>query len=138
MNGKSRSGITRREFARRAAVVSALSFVPPGNLPLDSAVPKSLRQQSPDMPRLSAESQAEADARYEAILSLYRSRFSDTQKADLYRLCLLAQPPIDRLRAYPLENGDGPALYLKPLVEREKKPEATGAPRPAIPTTKKP
>jgi hypothetical protein len=136
MNGKSRSGITRREFARRAAVVSALPFVPPGNLPLDSAVPKTLPQQSPDMPKLSAESQAEADARYEAILSLYRSRFSDTQKADLYRLCVLAQPPIDRLRAYPLENGDGPALYLKPLVEREKKPEAASAPRPAIPTKK--
>jgi hypothetical protein len=26
------------------------------------------------------------------------------------------------LRAYALENGDGPALYLKPLVEREKNP----------------
>ena len=44
------------------------------------------------------------------------------QKADLRRLCNLAQPPLDRLRAYALENGDGPALYLKPLVEREKNP----------------
>jgi hypothetical protein len=26
------------------------------------------------------------------------------------------------LRAYALENGDAPALYLKPLVEREKNP----------------
>jgi hypothetical protein len=34
----------------------------------------------------------------------------------------LAQPPLDRLRAYPLENGDGPGLYLKPLLEREKNP----------------
>jgi hypothetical protein len=34
----------------------------------------------------------------------------------------LAQPPLDRLRAYALENGDNSALYFKPLVEREKNP----------------
>ena len=54
--------------------------------------------------------------------SQYGSRFSDAQKADLRRLCALAQPPLDRLRAYALENGDSSALYLKPLVEREKNP----------------
>jgi hypothetical protein len=89
------------------------------------------------MPKLSPESQAEADARYEAVLNLYRSRFSDTQKSDLYRLCLLAQPPLDRLRNYALENADSPALYLKPLVEREKKPEVA-APRSTAPSAKKP
>ncbi|HEY2545864.1 MAG TPA: hypothetical protein VGI46_07360 [Candidatus Acidoferrum sp.] len=137
MNGKRGPGITRREFARRAAIASAVSIVPAGNLPLDSAVAKSRPPQSPDAPKLSADSQAEADARYEAILSLYRSRFSDEQKADLYRLCLLAQPPLDRLRAYPLENSDSPALYLKPLLEREKKPEAVVVPRVASPAAKK-
>jgi hypothetical protein len=138
MNGESNSSISRREFARRAAIASAVSIVPVGSLPLDSAILRTLPPQSTDTPKLSADSQAEADARYEAILSLYRSRFSDEQKADLYRLCVLAQSPIDRLRAYPLENGDGPALYLKPLVEREKKPEVAAAPRVAIPATKKP
>lgn len=124
MNSKKGSAITRREFARRAALVSAVSLVPSGNLSLHSAVQDPRPQQSPDLPKLSDESQADADARYQAILSVFRSRFSDTQKADLYRLCLLAQPSLDRLRTYPLENGNGPALYLKPLVEREKKPEA--------------
>jgi hypothetical protein len=138
MNGKSGPGISRREFARRAAIASAVSFVPTSNLPSDIAGQKTFPPQSPDAPKLSSESQAEADARYEAILSLYRSRFSDEQKADLYRLCLLAQPSIDRLRAYPLDNGDGPALYLKPLVEREKKPEAATPGRTATPPAKKP
>jgi hypothetical protein len=137
MNGKSGSGITRREFARRAAIVSAVTMVPQSNLPLASALAKPQTPQSPDLPKLSADSQAEADARYEAILSLYRSRFSDSQKTDLYRLCLLAQPPLDRLRAYALENGDSPALYLKPLVEREKKTEAP-LPRSTAPVGKKP
>ena len=138
MNGKSSPGISRREFARRAAVASAVSIVSAGNLPADAATSKHFLPQSPDAPKLSAESQAEADARYEAILSLYRSRFSDEQKAELYRLCLIAQPSLDRLRAYPIDNGDGPALYLKPLVEREKKPEAATPPRPATPPAKKP
>jgi hypothetical protein len=74
------------------------------------------------MAKLSPESRAEVEARIQTILNQYGSRFSDAQKADLHRLCALAQPPLDRLRAYALENGDGPALYLKPLVEREKNP----------------
>jgi hypothetical protein len=41
----------------------------------------------------------------------------------------MAQPPLDRLRAYNIENAVSPALYLKPLVEREKKP-AMKAPSP--------
>jgi hypothetical protein len=76
------------------------------------------------MPKLSPESHAEVEARIQSIFSQYGSRFSDAQKADIRRLCALAQPPLDRLRAYALENGDGPALYLKPLVEREKDPLA--------------
>ena len=79
-------------------------------------------QQPADMPKLSPESHAEAEARIQTIFAQYGSRFSDAQKADLRRLCFLGQPPLDRLRAYALENGDNPALYFKPLVEREKNP----------------
>jgi hypothetical protein len=74
------------------------------------------------MPKLSPESHAEAEARFQAISSQYGSRFNDAQKADIRRLCFLAQPPLDRLRAYAVENGDNPALYFKPLVEHEKNP----------------
>ena len=137
-------GISRREFARRAAVASAVAAVAPASAltspssPLNehatvaaadlrgrlSDPPSRLgpEQQPVDLPKLSPESHAEVDARVQTILSQYSGRFNDTQKADLRRLCHLAQPPLDRLRAYALENGDGPALYLKPLVEREKNP----------------
>jgi len=136
-------GISRREFARRAALASAVATVapaaalvtsearplepahaagapggrfsaPPGNAPAP--------QQPANLPKLSPESQAEVDARIETIFAQYGQRFSDEQKADLRRLCAVAQPPLDRLRAYALENGDAPALYLRPLVEREKNP----------------
>ena len=138
MNGKSSSSISRREFARRAAIVSAASMVPAGALaaPSTSAVPAIT--QTPDSPSLSAESKAEAEARYQAILAVYSSRFSETQKADLRRLSFEAQEPLDRLRAYPIENGDGPALYLKPLVEREKKTEPAVIPHAATAATTKP
>ena len=139
-------GISRREFARRAAVASAVAAVAPASAltsrssplnehatvaatdrggrfsdPSTKVVP-SAEQQPTDLPKLSPESHAEVEARVQTILSQYGSRFSDAQKNDLRRLCHLAQPPLDRLRAYALENGDGPALYLKPLVEREKNP----------------
>ena len=121
------AGISRREFARRAALASALASVAPAvlgtpaALPVPPSVPAG-EPQSADVPKLSPESRAEVEARTQTILNQYGSRFSEAQKTDLRRLCALAQPPLDRLRAYALENGDAPALYLKPLVEREKNP----------------
>ena len=141
-------GISRREFARRAALASAVAAVAPaaiaapaapsnehanvaaadrlsraskdGGRPSDPA--SSTLQQSADLPKLSPEGHAEVEARIQSIFSQYASRLSDAQKTDIRRLCVLAQPPLDRLRAYALENGDGPGLYLKPLLEREKNP----------------
>ena len=138
MNGKSGSHISRREFARRAAIVSAVSIVPASALPMHSSIAEPALEQSPDTRSLSPESQAEAEARYQAILAVYGSRFSVTQKADLRRLCFAAQPSLDRLHAYTIENGDAPALYLKPLVEREKKITPAAIPHPASPATKIP
>jgi hypothetical protein len=122
MNGKSRSPISRREFARRAAIASAASLVPASTLPMEPVSAQTLPQQPPDTPALSPENQAEAEARYQAILAVYGSRFSDVQKSELRRLSFMAQPSFDHLLAYAIENGDGPALYLKPLMEREKNP----------------
>ena len=139
-------GISRREFARRAAIASAVAAVAPaaalataearsteppnvaaadrrGRLSATSSNAFNPEAQQPtNLPKLSPESQAEVDARIETIFAQYGKRFSDEQKADLRRLCAVAQLPLDRLRAYALENGDAPALYLKPLVEREKNP----------------
>jgi hypothetical protein len=137
------AGISRREFARRAALASAVAAVAPsaiatpaapinehanvaaadfGGRPPEPSSKLAPDQQPADLPKLSPESHAEVEARIQTILSQYGGRFNDAQKTDLRRLCNLAQPPLDRLRAYALENGDGPALYLKPLVEREKNP----------------
>ena len=149
MNGKKDKGISRREFARRAALASAVASIAPavaGASAATNALASGAADAAPDQknardvhatgifatpataqqpantPKLSAESQAEAEARYQSIVNQYGKRFSEEQKTDLRRLCYVAQPPLDRLRTYTLANGDAPALYLKPLVEREKNP----------------
>jgi hypothetical protein len=131
MDEKKSSGISRREFARRATMASAASLARVKVLTAESAAASPEPRQLPEMPKLSPEGQAEVAARIQAILSQYGSRFSEEQKTDIRRLCALAQPPLDRLRAYAIEDGVGPALYLKPLVERERKPTPLPAAKPA-------
>jgi len=136
---------SRREFARRAAL---LSLAAPIAAPLAAAAPLSaggvsmaaddqLPKLPPNFPKLSDQSRAEVEARYESIVKQYGGRFNDQQKAELRRLSFLAQPALDNLRAYTIHNGDSPALYLKPLVEREKKPAKAASPSPAA-VAKKP
>ena len=149
MNGKKSKGISRREFARRAALATAAASIAPAvagasaatEAPESGAVQTAAdartaarttstgifaapapAQQPANTPKLSAESQAEAEARYQSIVNQYGKRFSEEQKTDLRRLCYLGQPLLDRLRAYTLANGDAAALYLKPLVEHDKNP----------------
>jgi hypothetical protein len=107
--------------------VSELKLRPPfGKEKLEETAAAPAGQQTETA--LSPESQAEVDARVQTILSQYGSRFSEEQKAEIRQMCAAAQPGLDHLRAYELENGDAPALYLKPLVEREKKPAPEAAP----------
>lgn len=132
MSAKNGSAISRREFARRAAFVSAAASVSPAELlrrESTTAVAPPLQIPAPSAPKLSPESQAEMESRLQTVFALYGARLSDAQKSDLRRIAAEGQAALDRLRGFPTDNGDGPALYLKPLMEREKKP--------AMPTTVK-
>jgi hypothetical protein len=146
--------ISRREFARRAAIASAfgsaVASVAPaavvggelasavGSTPRSAQTPPFAPTSAPaqtqlaaNLPKLSSESQAEADARLQAILAQYGARFTEEQKTELRRLCAVAQLSLDHLRSYPVQNADGTALYLKPLFEREKKPKLPALSKPA-------
>jgi hypothetical protein len=128
MGNKNDSAISRREFARRAAFVSAAASLAPSNLLFTESGAAPLPAQQPaNPPKLSPESHAEVEARIQSIFAQYGSRLSDAQKADIRRLATEAQPQLIRLRAFATANGDGPALYLKPLMERERKPTPTPA-----------
>jgi hypothetical protein len=138
MSAKNGSTISRREFARRAALVSAAASLSPAELlTRESAAAVSPPLQAPTTsgPKLSPQSQAEMESRLQAVFAQYGSRLNDAQKSDLRRIAAEGQAALDRLRAFPTDNSDGPALYLKPLMEREKKPampaaaKAAGAPK---------
>ena len=125
MSAKNGSAISRREFARRAAFVSAAASLSPAKLLTReslASVTQPPQATAPGAPKLSPESQAEMESRLQVVFVKYGSRLSDAQKSDLRRIAADGQAALDRLRAYPTDNGDGPALYLKPLMEREKKP----------------
>jgi hypothetical protein len=133
MGNKNDSAISRREFTRRAALVSAAASLAPANLlrSESSAAPQPA-QQPASVPKLSPESQAQVESRVQSIFAQYGKRLTDAQKADIRRLATEAQPLLDRLRAFATDNGNGPGLYLKPLMEREKKPSPMPAkPKPA-------
>jgi hypothetical protein len=100
---------------------AAVSIAPAEAFTRSAAIPAPGPQQPSASADLPAPSQSEVDARLQSILGQFGSRFSDDQKTELKRLCGVTQQQLDRLRAFHLENGDGPALYLKPLLEREKK-----------------
>jgi hypothetical protein len=123
MNEPKKKGISRRQFTRRAALLSAsASMVPVAAVFGEGLQAPAAPQTPPAHPNLSAESQAEAEARYQQILTQYGSRFSAEEKTSLREMNLVTQESLDKVRAFALQNGDAPALYLKPLVEREKKP----------------
>ena len=81
--------VSRRTFARDALIVAA-------------AAP-ALTATSPEAP-----TNPEVEARIQWIFTKYGSRLNDSQRADIRRLITGGQPSIDAMRAYPLDNGDGP------------------------------
>ena len=123
-----KDALTRREFARRAALGTVAVASGPSAawraLRADAWCASAARQSPAGDEKLSAQSLAEAESRYQAILAQYPDRFSDAQKIDLKHVCLVTQQSLDGLRAYTVGNADQPALYLKPVVERQKKTNA--------------
>jgi hypothetical protein len=129
MNNKIGSLISRRQFTRRAALLSATATMVPAEAFLPATSPA---QPTLSTPQLSAEGQMEVDSRYQQVLSLCSDRLDDAQKANIKKMCADLQPTLEHIRKFNLENGNAPALYLKPLVDREKKslPAAGTAKRP--------
>lgn len=120
MNKKTGSLLSRRQFAHRAAIISAVATLTPTDALLSRSAAAS-PQATQNAPQLSAQGQLEADSRYEQILGLYGRRLDDAQKANIKRMCVELQPTLEKIRQFNLQNGNAPALYLKPLVDREKK-----------------
>jgi len=137
MNKSKGRKIDRREFARKAALLSA-AMVPAG-IAFAEPVAAATNEQLPEgAEKLSAEGRVEAEGRFQQIMSQYGSRFDADEQNRVRDGCYNLQGSLERLRAFHLENGDAPAVYLKPLVEREKKPLSAPAVGAAPTAAKKP
>jgi hypothetical protein len=129
--------LSRRAFAHRAALLSVNAGLASTARLLPAAATDIELTQTPDnSPKLSAEGQAEAEARYQLALSRSGSRLNDEQKKTIKQMSYMAQPNLEKLRAFPLKNGDVPALFLRPLVEREKQVSPKSSGEPGIPARK--
>lgn len=103
-------GISRRDFGRLTLGAAAAAA-----LPTSLANEPAARAQSlPPEAALSPAAEEEAKSKSEAILAKYGSRLNGVQKAELGNLVHGTQAQVERLRAYKLENGDGPALVFEP------------------------
>lgn len=121
MKNQSDKLLSRRAFAHRAALLSASARLASAALILPSDAGAAEPAQAPDSSlKLSAEGQAEAEARYQLALGRYGSRLNEEQKKTVKQMCYMAQPSLEKLRSFPLKNADVPALFLRPLIEREK------------------
>ena len=143
-------GLSRREFARGATVAAAAIAAIPGTAGavLAGAALTSAHDghtsggthgsaSTDEKPKLSAEAQAEVEAKIAEILRRYGERLSDAQRTDIRRLVREAQEPLETLRRYKLANSDEPATVLhlaraEERAPRERKPRAAaeGSKRP--------
>jgi len=130
------SGISRRDFARSATVAAATIVAAPGSV-LGAAVSTAtatasaaIQQPAGETPKLSAQALAEVESKVAEIMRRYGDRLDDAQKADIRRLVREAQPMLEALRAFPLENSDEPATVLHLVTSAAPSRRATAAPKP--------
>jgi len=110
--------LTRRDFARAAAAAAATATaaLAPGAeaLTRDGAGATGTRVLNPAAPDDAASArQAEIDARAADVLRSSGDRLSSEQKTEVRRLVGELQKTLDKLRSYPLGNGDQPATVLR-------------------------
>ena len=117
------TGFSRRAFAKAAALTTAAALAPLDLVAQEQkprageAKPPETAAQPPEPSKLSEASQAEADLAYQTVIRKYGSRFSDEQKKEVKRLVDAQQQALDKIRAYPVTNGDQPATVLKVAAE---------------------
>ena len=117
--------LTRRDFARAAAMAAATAAITPGIAAAEAHRMKAAGYGTSAVDTANAH-QAETDARLAEIFRRYGDRLSAEQKTDLRRIAGDLQSVLDKLRAYPLGNEDQPATVLRIIPEVT---EARRAPR---------
>ncbi len=127
----SKFSVGRRQFAFGAATVAATALIRPGQAVAQS---EALTQTDPPRPtavldqqtqaamaKLSTKAQAEVEMKVSEIFRKYGDRLSDEQKADIRKIMAETQEGLEKMRAFPLENGDQPADAFRAYRREEKR-----------------
>lgn len=108
---KQKNGISRRSFARGAAVAATAALFPKNEVWADSPAPT--QTQPGATQKLSPAARAEVEAKATEIFRKYGSRLSNEQKADIRKVLAETQDGLEKMRRFGLENGDQPATVFK-------------------------
>jgi hypothetical protein len=103
--------LDRRQFTLGAAAAATTVLIRPAGALAQSAgsVAELDEKTRTAMAKLSAQARAEVEAKVANIFRKYGDRLNDEQKADIRRIMAESQEGLEKMRAFPLENGDQPA-----------------------------
>lgn len=113
---KQSEGVSRREFGRHAAFTlagGALAVTSSPAADVLGAASALVPPQESGAPQLSAQAQAEVEAKLQHVLAAYGSRLSDDQKKHMRRIITNHVRMLDAIRPISVANGDAPATVLK-------------------------
>ena len=101
----------RRQFTLGVAAAATSALIHPGEVLAQTAgslseLDKKAREA---MGKLTAPGRAEVEAKLSSLFRKYGDRLSDEQKADIRRIMAETQDGLEKMRSFPLENGDQPA-----------------------------
>lgn len=121
---KQPQGVSRREFGRRAAITlagGALAATASATAvhALGSTAPHALPPQEEGGPELSAQAQAEVEAKLQQILAAYGTRLTEDQKKRIRRTVTNHVRMLEAIRPIAVANGDAPATVLRLLRASE-------------------
>ena len=103
--------LDRRQFTLGAAAAATAAFIRPSEALAQTAESLTELDQKAKtaMAKLTPRGRAEVEAKVANLFRKYGDRLSDEQKADIRRIMAETQQGLDKMRAFPLENGDQPA-----------------------------
>jgi len=110
--------MTRRSFTVTAVAVAATALIQPVQAIQPALAVKPAQDDKPAsadaaMAKLSPSARAEVEMKVNNIFRKYGDRLNDEQKADIRKVMAETQSGLEKMRAFPLENGDLPATIFR-------------------------
>ena len=133
---REQGGITRRSFTTAAIAAATAALIQPSQAiqPVQAVQPvqalqppKPVQDDKPSaaadaaMAKLSPGSRAEVEMKLSSIFRKYGDQLNEEQKIDIRKVMAETQSGLEKMRAFPLENGDLPATIFRVDRGSEKK-----------------